>query len=44
MNSSGYSGNLFSGSVADGFRETKKLLDFNQGIETQEPLPNACLY
>lgn len=44
MNSSGYSGNLFSGSVTDGFKETKKLLDFNQSIETQEPLPKACLY
>lgn len=44
MNTLGYNGNLFTGSVADGFKVTKELPDFNRSIETQDPLPDACLY
>jgi hypothetical protein len=44
MNIFGYSGNVFSGTVATGFREIKEFPDFNNSIEKQAPLPKGCLY
>lgn len=40
----GYSGNVFSGTVAKGFKETQNFPDFNTSIETQSPQPQGCLY
>jgi len=44
MNSSGYTGNVFKGSVEKGFKEVNQFPDFNKSIETQDPLPKECLY
>ncbi|CAA6823426.1 MAG: Unknown protein [uncultured Sulfurovum sp.] len=44
MNKWGYTGNVFKGSVQDGFKEIKEVPIFNSSIETQTPLPVGCLY
>ncbi len=40
----GYVGNLFKGSVESGFTQTQEIVKFNEKIETQDPLPEECLY
>jgi hypothetical protein len=44
MNTLGYVGNVFKGSVESGFKKLEKAYDFNTSIETQSPLPTNCLY
>lgn len=44
MNQLGYNGNVFKGSIKNGFKEAKTFPDFNVTIETQSPLPQGCLY
>ncbi len=44
MNNLGYVGDIFKGSVKDGFEKVEKVPSFNEKIETQTPLPTGCLY
>ncbi|CAA6813176.1 MAG: Unknown protein [uncultured Sulfurovum sp.] len=44
MNKLGYEGDVFKGSIIQGFKKAKEIPDFNQSIETQTPLPQGCLY
>jgi hypothetical protein len=44
MNKLGYVGDIFKGSVENGFEKVEKAPDFNESIETQDPLPSGCLY
>lgn len=44
MNKLGYVGDVFKGSVENGFQKVEKAPDFNESIETQTPLPSGCLY
>ena len=44
MNKLGYVGDIFKGSVKNGFEKVEEAPDFNKSIETQAPLPSGCLY
>jgi hypothetical protein len=44
MNKLGYVGDVFKGSVEDGFKKVEKAPDFDKKIETQAPLASSCLY
>lgn len=44
MNKLGYVGDVFKGSVKNGFEKINNLPDFNKSIEFQSPLPTGCLY
>lgn len=44
MNKLGYAGDVFKGSIRQGFTKIEEVPDFNESIETQTPLPKGCLY
>lgn len=44
LNTTGYGGIAFRGSIATGFKETKAVFDFAAGIEDQEPQPPRCAF
>ena len=44
INKLGYVGDVFKGSVTNGFKKADKLPNFDEKIETQAPLPTSCLY
>lgn len=44
MNKLGYVGDVFKGSVKNGFKKVDKIPDFDEKIEKQTPLPAGCLY
>ena len=44
MNKLGYTGDVFKGSISQGFTKIEEVPDFNESIETQTPLPKGCLY
>jgi len=44
MNKTGYVGAVMKGSVSKGFKTVTDLPNFSNKLETQNPLPNGCLY
>ena len=44
MNTLGYGGAVFKGSVKDGFKKVEEVPNFDKSIEKQSPLPSGCLY
>ncbi len=44
MNTLGYVGDVFVGSVATGFRKAEKVPDFPKSLEMQKPLPDGCAF
>ena len=44
MNNVGYSGDVFHGSVADGFSLLKNTPSFSKEIELMQPLPSGCAF
>jgi len=44
MNKLGYVGDIFKGSVKNGFEKVEETIEFNKKIEKQTPLPKGCLY
>lgn len=40
----GYAGAVFTGSVAEGFREAAPATGFGPGLETTQPLPDGCAF
>ena len=44
MNKVGYVGNVFKGSVKEGFAMVTKVPDFDKNVEKQKPLPNGCAF
>jgi hypothetical protein len=44
MNKLGYVGDVFKGSVENGFKKIEEIPNFNEKIETEAPLPIGCLY
>ena len=44
MNTLGYVGDVFVGSVATGFRKAEKVPDFPKDLEMQKPLPDGCAF
>ena len=44
MNKLGYVGDVFMGSVKDGFKKVEEVPNFDKKIEKKAPLPTGCLY
>ena len=44
MNKDGYSGDVFTGSVASGFLKATTVPDFSDEIAAQQPLPTGCAF
>lgn len=44
MNTLGYVGDVFKGSVVHGFKHATELPTFSQKLEIQNPLPNGCAF
>ncbi|GAA4278722.1 hypothetical protein GCM10022259_34470 [Aquimarina mytili] len=44
MNTTGYSDNIFAGSVQNGFQESILDKTFASQLETMQPLPNGCAF
>ncbi len=44
MNRLGYTGDIFTGSIAKGFKKAEKAPPFPRSLETQEPLPDGCAF
>ena len=44
MNTLGYVGDVFEGSVSKGFNKSKVIPLFPKTLETKEPLPNGCAF
>jgi hypothetical protein len=44
MNKLGYIGDVFKGSVENGFERVERVPNFNEEVETESPLPTGCLY
>ncbi len=44
MNTSGYGGEVFKGSVEGGFEQTDLSPDFAGGLEKESPLPTGCAF
>jgi len=44
MNTLGYVGDLFVGSVAKGFKKAEKVPVFPKNLESQKPLPDGCAF
>ena len=44
MNTAGYGGKVFKGSVQDGFKETESDADFAKDVEKEPPQPKGCAF
>lgn len=44
MNTVGYGGKVFKGSVRDGFKETESEVDFAKDVEKESPQPEGCAF
>lgn len=44
MNTTGYGGTLYKGSVMDGFQEAEAEADFAADLEKEPPLPKGCAF
>ena len=44
MNTVGYKGDVFSGSIDKGFKKVTKVPNFSKMLETQKPLPSGCAF
>lgn len=44
MNKLGYVGDVFKGSVKEGFFKSTSLPSFSKALEKQQPLPRGCAY
>lgn len=44
MNRLGYIGDIFTGSIAKGFKKAEKVPHFPESIERENPLPSACAF
>ena len=44
MNTTSYSGDIFKGSVKNGFKKTNDTIKNSQQIEQMSPLPNGCAF
>lgn len=44
MNTVGYKGDVFAGSIDKGFKKVTKVPNFSKILETQKPLPNGCAF
>jgi hypothetical protein len=44
MNTTGYGGKVFKGSVQDGFKETESDADFAKDVEKEPPQPEGCAF
>lgn len=44
MNTTGYGGTLYKGSVMDGFQEAEAKADFAADLEKESPLPKGCAF
>ena len=44
MNKLGYVGDVFGGSISQGFRKAKKVPIFPVNLENQKPLPSGCAF
>lgn len=44
MNKLGYLGDVFKGSVKEGFHKSVTLPSFSEALEKQQPLPRGCAY
>ncbi len=44
MNTSGYGGEVFKGTVKDGFVKTAADINFSKAIETESPQPSGCAF
>lgn len=44
MNPNGYSGDIFKGSVRNGFIKVDNTLEFSSEIEYEQPLPTGCTH
>jgi len=44
MNRLGYVGDVFSGSIENGFKKARSVPEFPKSLEYARPLPNGCAY
>ena len=44
MNTTGYGGKVYKGSVQDGFQETESASDFAADVEKEPPQPDGCAF
>ena len=44
MNTSGYKGDVFKGSISDGFTKTNDIIKKSSEVEFLSPQPNGCLF
>jgi hypothetical protein len=44
MHPGGYGGNVFKGSVQDGFEKVTVPSDFALGVEIEDPQPDGCAF